>query len=139
MRVSNYINFPGNCAEAMNFYKDLLHADSLYMMTWGESPMKDHYPAALHGTIMHASLNVGQDSLMASDASPEQYKAPRGIGLALEVDSNEEAERIFAALSEGGKTTMAMSETFWAYRFGMVTDRFDVPWMINHSKPMSNS
>jgi PhnB protein len=85
---------------------------------------------------MHARLVVGDQVLLASDAPPDQYVAPRGMYVLLGVETAEEAERVFSALSEGGRITMPIEPTFWAVRFGMCVDRFGIGWMVNCSLPM---
>ena len=135
MKFDCYLLFNGNCAEASQFYKELFGAAALNMMTWGDSPMADQMPPEKQGEIMHAQMPLGASSLMGADAGT-MFQQPQGFRVAFEADSAEDAERVFAALSEGGTVFMPMSETFWANRFGMLTDRFGIPWMVNHSKPM---
>jgi PhnB protein len=86
---------------------------------------------------MHARLDLPDGGqLLGSDAPGGLYQKPQGISVSLEIGMPEEAERIFAALGEGGNITMPIQETFWAHRFGMLTDRFGIPWMIDCMKPM---
>ncbi len=134
MRFDSYLHFRGNCAEAFRFYEQLFGGTGLFMMTWGESPMADQAPDR-KDQIMHAHMMVGSNHLMGADAGP-MYRKPEGFRVAIEVDSDAEAERLFAALREGGEVFMDLAETFWAHRFGLLTDRFGIPWMINHSRPM---
>jgi PhnB protein len=95
------------------------------------TPAAEHAPPEWQSEIMHARLSIGDQVLMASD-SPPQYQAPmKGFSVSLNVDSIAEAERIFAAFAEGGTVGMPLQQTFWATRFGMLTDRFGTPWMIN--------
>ncbi|MFZ1049614.1 MAG: VOC family protein, partial [Candidatus Sulfotelmatobacter sp.] len=86
--------------------------------------------------ILHARLLLGDRALMASDAPPGRYEKPQGFSVSLEIETPKESERVFHALSEKGTVVMPIQETFWAVRFGMLTDRFGIPWMINCSKPM---
>ena len=81
--------------------------------------------------IMHVALNLGSEYLMGSDTPPQYYKPPQGFSVSLSVDGTSDAERIFNALAEGGTVGMPLQQTFWAARFGMVTDRFGIPWMIS--------
>jgi len=81
--------------------------------------------------VMHARLIVGDEVLMGSDAPPDRYEPMKGITVTLGVDEPADAERIFSALAEGGTVQMPIQQTFWAARFGMLTDRFGTPWMIN--------
>lgn len=131
MRVDPYLNFDGNCAEAFRFYEQLLGGE-LEIMTHGESPVAGEVPPEWHDRILHASLRLGDALLMASDAPPDRYQPPQGNYVSLAVEEPAQAERIFSALAEGGQVTMPFEKTFWAAGgFGMVTDRFGTPWMIN--------
>jgi PhnB protein len=130
-----YLAFDGNCKEAFQFYEACLYGKIVMMMTNGESPMAAQTPAEQHGRIMHVSLAWGNHILAGADAPPNHYKKPQGISVALNVDAVPEAERIFSALSEGGTIQMPLQPTFWAQRFGMFIDRFNIPWMINCGQP----
>jgi PhnB protein len=100
------------------------------------TPAESHVPAEWRKKIMHACLTIGDESLMASDSPPgHQEDAVKGFSVSINVDKPAEADRIFAALAEGGTTRMPIQETFWAQRFGMLVDRFGIPWMINCAKP----
>jgi PhnB protein len=87
--------------------------------------------------IMHIRLAVGDQILMGSDAPPGYFSEPHGFSVSIVVDTPEEAERIYAALVEGGEAKMPIGETFWAVRFGMLIDKFGIPWMVNCMKPGS--
>jgi len=102
-----------------------------FTQTHGESPMKDHVAANWHDKIMHAALSVGDVLLMGSDAPPEHYAAPQGMSVSISGMTPEDGERIFKALSEGGKVTLPFQKTFWSAGFGMTVDRFGIPWMVN--------
>jgi PhnB protein len=129
-RLETYIFFNGNCAEAMRFYERVLGGKIEMMMTYGESPSPE--PAGSEHLIIHASLRFGDNVLMASDdAMTKPYPGMKGFALSLSYDDVAEGERVFNALAEGGSTTMPWSETFWAERFGMLTDRFGTPWMVS--------
>ena len=80
---------------------------------------------------MHATLNIGDQTLGGSDAPPDRFQTPQGFYVAIALTDPTEAERIFAALAEGGRVDMDLQQTFWAKRFGMLSDRFGIPWMIN--------
>lgn len=136
MKVSPYLSFNGNCAEALAFYETALGAKVEGAMTWGESPMAGQCPPGDENKIMHAAVQVGESLVMCSDAPPTMYSQPQGITVSLHVDDTGEAERVFGALSDGGTVRFALAETFWAKKFGMVVDRFGIPWMVNCSKPM---
>jgi PhnB protein len=133
MHVSPYLNFNGQCEEAFAFYAKTFAGELAALMRWDDMP-GGNTAQGMDRKIMHAHLKVGATAILGSDAPPERYTKPAGFGVTLDVDSNEEAERIFEALSDGGTATMAMGETFFAHRFGMVTDRFGIPWMIVYGK-----
>ncbi|MFA5494333.1 MAG: VOC family protein [Porticoccaceae bacterium] len=125
-----YLGFDGNCREAFARYSAIFGGNA-DMVTHGESPACDQIPAEMHGCVMHAQLTTGDLLVMGADMPPGMYQKPTGICVAVAVDTPEEAERVFAALAEGGEVQMPMDETFWAHRFGMLIDRFAIPWMIN--------
>jgi PhnB protein len=131
MEVTPYLNFPGNCREAFQFYEKNLGGKIEVLQTHGETPMKDQVPADWQNRVMHAQLDLGGALLFGADSPPDQYEKPQGLSIALAVHDPGDAERKFKALAEGGTVTMPMQQTFWAQRFGMVTDRFGVPWMVN--------
>jgi PhnB protein len=136
MQLNPYLSFDGSCREAFAFYAEVLHGDIAAMLTYGETPMADRTPAELRGRIAHARLLVGDKVLMGADAPPGRHEPATGMSVILGLDDPAEAERVFAALAAGGSVTMPIEETFWARRFGMLTDRFGTPWMINCEKPM---
>ena len=135
MYLSTQVNFNGRCREAFKLYEALLGAKIQTMMTWGESPMADQVPKELHDKIIHASLKVQDSEFMGSDTPPDQYQKPIGFAVGIQFTDKSEAERVFKGLSEGGAVTMPLQETFWAAAFGMLTDKFGVPWMINCGQP----
>jgi PhnB protein len=140
-RLNPHLNFNGDCAAAFRFYQEVFGAPEPYMMTFAESPMGEQVPEPAKAKIMHASLQVGPVTLMGADAPelpgvPESaYRAPQGMSVSINVDEPAEAERLFARLSEGGSVQMPLAETFWSPRFGMCTDRFGIPWMVNCEGP----
>lgn len=138
MQLNPYLNFNGQCEEAFKFYEACLGAKISFMVTYGNSPMADQAPPGWGGKILHATLTAGDQLLQGADVPPGQYQKPQGISVTLNMKEPEkaDAERIFAALAEGGEVQMPIQETFWALRFGVVTDRFGTPWMINCEKPM---
>lgn len=131
MQVNPYLAFSGQCKEAMEFYQRCLGAEIVAMQTFGETPAAEQAPPEARDRILHAALKIGDTLLMASDAPPGQDEVHSGFFVSLQVDQPAEAERIFPALSEGGTVTMPLEQTFWATRFGMLVDRFGVPWLIN--------
>jgi PhnB protein len=137
MKLTAHIGliFDGNCAEALKFYERTLGGKIEFLLTWGDSPMAADAPPGWDRKIMHARLAVGETALLAGDALPGTYERPQGFSLLLGIDKAPDAERLFQALSEDGKIRMPLRETFWAERFGGVTDRFGIPWEINCEKP----
>lgn len=134
-----YLCFDGNCAQAMRFYEQVLHARIEMMMTGGDSPMADQMADDFKDRIMHACLLMPDGSeLYASDNPPGMaYEGFKGVSITMNYDTVAEAERVFQALSEGGQVTMPLAPTFWAKTFGMLIDPFGVPWIINgESLPM---
>ena len=133
MKLNTYVNYPGNCQEAFRFYEQHLGGKITMMMTHGQAPNPDQGPPDWKNAILHARINIGETELMGADIPGAQPM--RSAYLSLTVNSIEEAERIYAALSEGGQIFMAMSETFFAVRFAQLRDKFGINWMIIHERP----
>lgn len=131
MEVNAYLNFNGNCREALEFYEKCFGAKIVMLQTHADSPMNDKTPDNWKEKIVHARLQVGESLVMASDSPPEYYQEQQGFYLSLQMDDVNEADRIFRELAENGTIHMALAETFWAARFGMLKDRFGIPWMVN--------
>ena len=131
MRLNPYLSFDGTCAEAFAFYERCFGSKVGMTMHYRDSPMAAQTPPDFLDKIMHTRLDIGGVWLMGSDAPPGRYTPASGVTVSVSVDDRAEAERVFAALSEGGTVTMPIQETFWAQRFGMATDRFGTPWMVN--------
>lgn len=131
MQLNAHLNFKGECEEAFKFYEQLLGGKITFMMTWGESPMADHFPPELHKSIMHATLTVDNQILMGADAPPDRYEKPQGISVSIQIKDTKEGERIFQSLAKDGTVQMPFQKTFWASGFGMCVDRFGIPWMVN--------
>ena len=136
MNTSTHLNFKGNCREALRFYEQVLGGRIVFAMTYGESPAAAHTPPEMRDQIIHARLDLGTQFLLGCDAPPERYQAPQGFGIMVAVAEPADAERLFQALADDGTVTMPLQETFWAKRFGMCTDRFGTPWMVNCEKPL---
>ena len=137
MKLRTYLNYGGNCAEALRFYEQHLGGRIVMMMTYAEMPEPKNFPPGMEKLILHARIDLGETQLMASDAPPERFQPMRSAYLALSVDSIAEAERIYALLSDGGEIFMPMAETFFAFRFAMLRDKFGTSWMIIHERPMT--
>ena len=127
-----YLAFDGNCAEAMRFYAKLLHG-TLGFMTNRQSPFAGQCAPEHLDRVMHARLELEDGtSLYAGDCPPGMpYQGIHGVSIALNYDSVEHAQHVFDAFADGGTITMPFNDTFWAKKFGMVTDRFGCHWMIN--------
>jgi len=130
MSFDPYIHFQGNARAALEAYRDLF-GGALEMMTYAQMP---EAPAQMQGSdlILHATLRIGDRSLMASDFPPGMAGDPQqAVSISHEAGSEAEARRIFAALAEGGAVVMEFQPTFWSDGFGMVKDRFGTHWMIS--------
>lgn len=136
MQASAYIFFrDGQCRPALEFYARALGAAAPTLMRWADSPMADEMPPEWQERIMHGEIAHEGGLIMASDGRPGFAEAPSGFAVMVHVRTPEEAERVFAALAEGGSVAMELAETFWAERFGMLSDRFGVRWMVGCAKP----
>lgn len=131
MHLNPYLIFNGNCAEAFKFYEQTLGGKIEALMTFNGTPAAEHAPPEWGDKVLHASMTVGDQRLMGSDAPPGHYAPPQGLSVSISLSDRDKGERIFKALAEGGTTTMPFEKTFWASGFGMCTDRFGIPWMVN--------
>jgi PhnB protein len=134
MKANAYLNFNGNCAEAFEFYNKTFPGSALHIMRQGD--MKKDAVAPEKDWAIHAYMKIGDTELMASDTFHMGYTKPAGMHIAVNVDSPEEAVRIFDALAKDGNVTQPLIETFFAHKFGTLVDRWNTPWMIVSSKPM---
>lgn len=139
MQLANYLFFDNQAGEAFDFYASCLGGKVAMKVTFGDMPGPSDLPPEAKDLIAHVRLQVGDAVLMGSDwCTPpggEAYPGIHGNAVSVSVDKPEEAERLFEALSEGGKVTMSITETSWALRFGMFTDRYGAKWMINCNRP----
>lgn len=132
--VQSYLFFNGRCEEAIEFYRKALGAEVEMMMRFKESPEPPPpgmVPPGFENKIMHASFRIGKTTLMASDGCSAEKASFEGFCLSISVPTEAEADRVFAALGEGGQVRMPLAKTFWSPRFGMLTDRFGIGWMIS--------
>ena len=136
MKLHTYLNYGGNCEEAFRFYEKNLGGKIEMMMRYADQPDPKNVPPGTEKYVLYLNMTIGETQLMGSDVPPERFQPMRSVYLSLAVDSSEEAERIFKLLGEGGEVFMPMEETFFAYRFGMLRDRFGTSWMILHQRPM---
>ena len=136
MKVQAYISFSGRCEEALEFYKKSIGAEVTGLLRWKECPdtgMKP--PPGFEEKIMNAAFRIGETQLMADDGMGEKTAEFKGMTLVIEVADDAEAKRVFTALGQGGNVTMPLMKTFWTSSFGMLTDKFGVPWMVNVAAP----
>ncbi len=133
MQVQPYLFIDGRCEEAINFYVKVLGAKVETIMRYKdcpEPPQPGMYPPNSEDKIMHSAFKIGETTVMASDGRCQGKPSFQGFSLSVNAASDAEAEKLFAALGEGGQVQMPMSKTFFSSRFGMVADRFGVSWMI---------
>ena len=136
LKLTPYLGFDGQAAEAMRFYEKALGGKIEMTLTYGESPMAEQCPAEHRKRVMHSALSLpGGGQLFAGDKQPgTECTGPsgfNGVGLTLEFDNVASGEAAFKALAEGGSVSMPMAPSFWVERFGMLTDRYGVGWMVN--------
>jgi PhnB protein len=130
MIVQPYLFFDGRCDEAIEFYKKAIGAEVTMLMRFKESPEPAQVPPGADNKVMHAALRIGETTVMASDGNCQGKPSFHGISLSLTAPDVARADKLFAALADGGQVQMPLSKTFFAPRFGMVADRFGVSWMI---------
>jgi PhnB protein len=131
MNMMPYLFFDGNCAEALAFYEETIGAEVSGMMRNSDAPDAESRMPGGDDLVMNAMVKIGGGMLMASDTGEGWHQKPQGFAVHLETPSIAEAERVFAAFGDGGTIQMPLGETFWAERFGMVTDKFGTPWMVS--------
>ena len=131
MQMTPYLSFKGECEAAFNFYEECLGGRPGELFRYAGTPLANQVPEDWSNKIMHGSLMLGGQVLMGGDVAPDKYEAPKGFSLSLQIKSPIDAERIFHELARGGRVLVPMEKTFWAERFGMVVDRFGIPWLIN--------
>lgn len=130
--VQPYLFFGGRCEEAIEFYRKALGAEVMMLSRFKDAPeQQPGMPDCFEEKIMHASLRIGETTIMASDGQCAGQPNFEGFSLSITVPDEGEADRVFAALSEGGLVTMALEKTFWAPKFGMLQDKFGVGWMVS--------
>jgi PhnB protein len=135
MKLHTYLNYGGNCKQAFEFYEQHLGGKIGMMMTHGQAPDPSAVPAEWKDAILHARISLGGTDLLGADVPPDRFQPMRSAYLTLTVATIEEAERIYALLSDGGQVFMPMAETFFAPRFAMLRDKFGTSWMIMSEGP----
>jgi PhnB protein len=134
MHVQPYLFFHGRCEEAVEFYRKALGAEAIELLRYSDSPEPapaGMLPPGWERKIMHGTFRLGDTTIMVSDGHQATGAAFQGFALAITVQSEKEADRLFGGLADGGRVGMPLAKTFWSPRFGMVTDRFGIQWMVS--------
>ena len=137
MKLTTFLNFGGNCEQALRFYEQHLGGQIIMMMRRAEQSNQPVTWPGWESSIQYAIMDVGRTQLMASDVPPDRFQPMRSAYLTLTVDGAAEAERIWGLLTDGGQVLMRMEETFFATRFGQLRDRFGTLWMVLALKPQT--
>jgi PhnB protein len=132
MKFVPYLSFDGRCREAFAFYEKVFDGKIVAMTSHGETPAGEHVPADWQDKIINAHLIAGDQELMGADSPPSQGGAKMsGFSVSIQIDNENDGQRMFNAFADGGHVIMPFEPTFWAKKFGMVTDKYGTPWMIN--------
>ena len=135
MKLDVYLNYGGNCEQAFRFYEQHLGGKITMMMRHGEQPNAGNVPANWRNAVLHARIEFGKTVLMGADIPPDRFQPMRSAYLTLTADSADQAELLYALLTDGGQIFMKMEETFFASRFAMLRDKFGTSWMLLHERP----
>ena len=132
MQINPYLSFKGDCEAAFTFYERCLGGQLGTLFRYAGSPMADRVPSDWSDKVMHGSVTLPGLELNGADVAPDSvYEEPQGFSLSIQIKDVAEAERVFRELAENGRIVMPLEKTFWAERFGMVVDRFGIPWVVN--------
>lgn len=135
MELSAHLCFDGQCEDAFRTYERLLGGTIRTMLAYGDSPMAEEVPPQWRRRIVHATLEWNGHTLLGADVLPDDYERPRGFFVTLGVEGLARARFLFEALAEGGEVRLPFQETFWSPGFGVLIDRFGVPWEVNCEQP----
>ena len=135
MRVNAYLSFRGDCEVAFRLYAECLGGTVGEIFRYAGTPLAGQVPADWGNKVMHGNLTVGDQVFQGADVAPDGYEPPKGFSLSIHLNDPAQAERIFQALAKGGTIVTPLERTFWAARFGMLVDRFGIPWVINCGEP----
>ena len=136
MQMVTYLSFNGDCEEAFQHYAAALGGKITFLLRVGESPMANQAPAAMKDKVLHATLQTPDGSELKGSDNTEAEEVPRsGFSVAIQAADLAQAQRMFKALSAGGRVQMELQKTFWSPGFGMCIDRFGIPWMVNCTAP----
>ena len=130
MKVEPHLQFKGNCREAFSYYVDTLGAEILNILSYGESPASQQVSHEMQDWVVHATLRLGNLQIAGADI-PDYNESPSGFQLLIQLETPDRAKEIFNSLADGGRVVMPLQETFWSPCYGMVSDRFGVPWEVN--------
>ena len=130
MKTELHLHFDGSCKEAFEFYADVFGGRIESMLTYGETPAGEHVPHEHRERIVHAGLKMGEIEIAGADIL-QDYNKPSGFNILMQFNNRAEAQQIFEQLAREGQVTMPLQKTFWSPCYGMVTDRFNIPWEIN--------
>lgn len=136
MNLFTHLNFPGNCAQAFQYYEQNLGGKILTLMSQSQAPGAGPTTDGVD-PVLHACIAIGGTVLIGNDVASDRSQPMRSVYLYLGVDSAEEAERVYSLLMKGGEAYMPLQETFFASRFGQLRDRFGTLWTLIHERPMS--
>ena len=139
MHISPHLCFDGDCRAAFAAYQQILGGTIQTMLTYGESPMSAQVQSQWHDRIVHASLQFGDVELTGVDLLPSDYRKPQGFFVTLGIEGVNRASRVFASLADGGQVRVAFQPSFWSPGFGVVIDRFAIPWEINSFEPANSA
>jgi PhnB protein len=137
VQLTTYLNYGGNCEEAFRFYEQHLGGKITMLMHHGEQPGASTANSEPIRGVLHARMDLGGTELLGADMAPDRFQPMRSAYLTLTLDSDQEADRVFALLSDGGQIFMPIQSTFFASRFAMLRDRFGTSWMLLHPKPQN--
>jgi PhnB protein len=134
LNITAHLHFDGECEAAFRVYQRLLNGELKTLLTYGESPLADQFPAEMGSKILHATLRIGAQELSGADVRHADYRKPQGFSVMLALADLAKADALFRGLAEGGQVHLPFEKTFWAAGYGMLVDRFSVPWQINCEK-----
>lgn len=137
MQIIPHLNFNGQCREAFETYAKVLGGEIIFIGTYAEMPGADQFPPEMQKLIMHTTIKLGDQMIMGADSPPDRFEKAQGLWVSINLKDAADAERVFNELSEGGNVVMPFQQTFWSPGFGMFTDRFGTPWMVNTEGPKS--
>ena len=131
MQLNSYLHFGGQCEEAFKFYEKVFGGKMGDIFRYENAPDGQPIPADWRKKIMHVSMTIGDQLLMGMDAPPDRFSKPQGFHINIAMKKASDGKKVFDELSEGGKIVMPFAATFWAPGFGMMVDRYGIPWMVN--------